>query len=361
MEERISSRSAYATPHARDQISTTTDRQRAYIRHNILHHHLEQTLRKALNPTDAILFQSLALSAVLHSTSADYDQERRIAGGLTIDDVVKMAPVSLPAPREQFIQKLEDELRSTLLTVVQYLALNDEDDDAWLQAASEVPKRICLQKDELSRQRAALLSHRTQVLRLIDQINLAFPALDAQLTSAFSTLPPHLRATRSAEADVLATTIEAALHKLLLVRARADRALYAFPISATSPPNSHSAASNLNLPSELQRNRNQGYTGGVSRPRADPETLPRAQVASQTISDAVTTAYALLLDRQQAQDEEARSLDGQIAAYERTLGLVEGGRGREGAFAQVVKDMARVKRETEECRRDLKRLGWTEG
>ena len=33
--------------------------------------------------------------------------------------------------------------------------------------------------------------------------------------------------------------------------------------------------------------------------------------------------------------------------------------GRDAGFAQVVKDMARVKRETEECRKDLRRLGWT--
>ena len=65
---------------------------------------------------------------------------------------------------------------------------------------------------------------------------------------------------------------------------------------------------------------------------------------------------AQLRARKQAQEAEARRLAGQVAAYEGALGLVGG---RDGRFAQVVRDMARVRRETEECRKDLRRLGWT--
>ncbi len=115
---------------------------------------------------------------------------------------------------------------------------------------------------------------------------------------------------------MLAATVEAALLKLSLVRARAHRALYGF-----SPPSSHRSA--------------------------------------KTVGDAVAAAHGALRARKRAQDAEMDALDGQIAAYEGMLGLVEGGRGREGAFAQVVTDMARVKKETEECRRELMRLGWT--
>lgn len=35
--------------------------------------------------------------------------------------------------------------------------------------------------------------------------------------------------------------------------------------------------------------------------------------------------------------------------------------GRNNTFGQVVDDWARVKKETEECVRDLRRLGWAEG
>ncbi len=114
-----------------------------------------------------------------------------------------------------------------------------------------------------------------------------------------------------AEADVVAATIETALLKLSLVRARAHRALYGYAL-----PN---------------------------RPDA-------------TISRAVAAAYEMLKERQRAQEAETQKLDRQIEQYESMLRLVDG---RDGSFGQVVKDMARVKRETEECRKDLRRLGWT--
>ena len=75
-----------------------------------------------------------------------------------------------------------------------------------------------------------------------------------------------------------------------------------------------------------------------------------------TVSRAVGAAYEKLREKQRAQETEMDKLDRQIGEYEGMLRLVDG---RDGSFAQVVKDMARVKRETEECRRDLRRLGWT--
>ena len=49
-------------------------------------------------------------------------------------------------------------------------------------------------------------------------------------------------------------------------------------------------------------------------------------------------------------------MDKQLAEYEAVLNMF-GGKG--GGFKQVVDDMARVKREVDECRKDLRRLGWT--
>lgn len=71
---------------------------------------------------------------------------------------------------------------------------------------------------------------------------------------------------------------------------------------------------------------------------------------------ALAAAQEKLRAKQRAQEDEERALDAQLAAYEGALGLVGG---REGGFAQLVEDMARVRRETEECRKDLRRLGWT--
>lgn len=137
------------------------------------------------------------------------------------------------------------------------------------------------------------------------------PRLEEQLLAALATLPPLLDAARTAHADVLALTLEAALLKLSVLRARAHIALYG-----------HAAPTN-----------------------------PRA-----TMARALAAAQEKLRAKQRAQEDEERALDAQLAAYEGALGLVGG---REGGFAQLVEDMARVRRETEECRKDLRRLGWT--
>lgn len=57
-------------------------------------------------------------------------------------------------------------------------------------------------------------------------------------------------------------------------------------------------------------------------------------------------------DRLAREEEE---INRQLTEYQRLLGMVD------GRFEQVVEDWTRVQRETEECRRDLRRLGWTEG
>lgn len=135
--------------------------------------------------------------------------------------------------------------------------------------------------------------------------------LEDDLIDALSTLPPILNARSTAEADLLSTTIEASLMTLSLVRTRTHLALYGH----TSP----------------------------SRPQA-------------SMRRALAAAMDKLRTKELAQAEEERQLDAQLAAYEGMLGLVGG---RDGGFAQVVEDMAQVKHETEECRKDLRRLGWT--
>ncbi|KAI0352322.1 hypothetical protein OH77DRAFT_1409252 [Trametes cingulata] len=287
--------------------------------------------------------QSLLPSAVLRalsSSNADHEGERdaRVAGGLSRDDLAKMAPVALPVSivlKDAFLNQLEDELKSTLLAIADYYSPGDEaaNEEDRLQTAASLPAQIRARKAALAQQHTLLHESRTRVLELIEHINDTHPALDSSLLAALSALPPEQRATRTAHADVLAATIEAALLKLSLLRARAHRALYGFSVP---PPSAH-----------------------------------EQQKEQKTLSRAIAHAHLALLRRQRAQDEEMRALDAQLAAYEGVLRLVDGGGGGgigggragegegEGAFGQVVRDMARVKRETEECRRDLRRLGWT--
>ncbi|KAI0629266.1 hypothetical protein C8Q77DRAFT_1066335, partial [Trametes polyzona] len=254
----------------------------------------------------------------------------RFVGGLSSEDLINMAPVS-PSSSLGFTHVVEEELKETLVAIADFYSAGDDEGDSaegqdqdHLHAASRLPQQIRFQRETIVKQRERLQESRTHVLELVEQLNTAEPALQSQLRSAFETLPPQLRAARTAEADVLAATIEAALLKLSLVRVRAHRALYGFSQQSSSAATSGASAS-------------------TSSRRA-------------TVAQAVTAAHEALLSRQRAQEEEMRTLDGQISVYEGMLGLVEGGG---GAFAQVVSDMARVKRETEECRRDLRRLGWT--
>jgi hypothetical protein len=127
-----------------------------------------------------------------------------------------------------------------------------------------------------------------------------------------SKYPGAINSKRAATSDLLAATIEISLIKLSLVRARAHRALYDYK------PTGKSQASNL--------------------------------------TDALSAAYARLIRDERKIEEEERSLDRQLNEYETMLRMIDG---QGGGYAQVVEDWTRVQREKEECRRDLRRLGWT--
>ncbi|KAH9888819.1 hypothetical protein C8Q73DRAFT_793822 [Cubamyces lactineus] len=303
--------------------------------------------------------QRLALLSTLQSlnvSTADAQDtpKAHLPGGLSRDDLTDMAPVSLDRELSDRVSAaLEDELQRTLLSIADYFVANnpaEDADDERLQAASQLPQTIHQRKEALAEQRRSLTKSRARVLELVHRINDAHPELEAELTLALETIPPQLRAARTAQADVLAATIEAALLKLSLLRARAHRALYGFSGSRAAPD--HVA-------------RTKDKTGAGTKPRTKTETKTETETPpghNATVAHAVAAAHEALRARQRAQEDEMRELDGQIAAYEGMLSLVDGaGSGREGPFAQVVSDMARVKRETEECLQELKRLGWTEG
>lgn len=75
-----------------------------------------------------------------------------------------------------------------------------------------------------------------------------------------------------------------------------------------------------------------------------------------TIASATAIAYRKLKADEVQMREEERILDQKLKEYEDLLALVDAGH---GGFQQVVNDWTRVKKETEECRKDLRRLGWT--
>lgn len=87
----------------------------------------------------------------------------------------------------------------------------------------------------------------------------------------------------------------------------------------------------------------------------------------------MNATYDTLKQNEMKQRAEEEELDRQLGEYENLMNFVDTGtssdagrsasrRGAgagEGGFRQVVEDMARVRREMEECRKDLRRLGWT--
>lgn len=75
-----------------------------------------------------------------------------------------------------------------------------------------------------------------------------------------------------------------------------------------------------------------------------------------TVASAISVAYRKLKADEARMREEERQLDQKLSKYEELLTVVDGG---QGGFQQVVNDWTRVKKETEDCRTDLRRLGWT--
>jgi hypothetical protein len=135
--------------------------------------------------------------------------------------------------------------------------------------------------------------------------------LHESLSEMLAKYPPRMHSRRSAINDLLATTIEISLIKLSLVRARAHQALYSY---------------------------------------ASP-TAPQSDMTS-----ALSSAFTKLKGDERRLEEEERVLDNCLSEYASMLKLVDGER---GGFAQIVEDWTKVRREQEECRRDLQRLGWT--
>ncbi|KZP11502.1 hypothetical protein FIBSPDRAFT_871303 [Athelia psychrophila] len=147
---------------------------------------------------------------------------------------------------------------------------------------------------------------------LVHDTNDTCAALRASLTDAITVCPPLLRANQVAGNDLTSITIEICLIKLSLIRAKAHASLY-----------------------------------GVKSPINSAAAMPQA----------LSTAQSRMKEDERRLVTEDRALDKELSEYTRLLELVDG---PDGGFAQVVEDWMTIHKETEECRRDLRRLGWTE-
>ncbi|EIM86687.1 uncharacterized protein STEHIDRAFT_168621, partial [Stereum hirsutum FP-91666 SS1] len=170
-------------------------------------------------------------------------------------------------------------------------------------------------------------------------------------TGTPTNIPSKSNAQLSSRVSLLATSIDTTLLRLQLLRACFEESLYSF----SAPPSKSKSGP---VPKGT-------HTRGTGQSRTFAEAL---QSSSQKLSEEES--------RLAAEEEE---LDRKLAEYEALLDIVDRDRGvgkerkrtvsnrddgrrrENNTFGQVVDDWARVKKETEECVRDLRRLGWAEG
>jgi len=207
---------------------------------------------------------------------------------------------------------LDEELQSDILSIAEFLHGEiDFTEEERLERSWSLPERIRFRFQQMHSDQADLETRRLQIQQLADEINEIHPTLQGDLTNALSTLPPVLNGKRSASNDLLAAAIETSLVKLSVIRARAHQIIY----------------------------------GQKSQSNSEA-TMVKALMAAQS---------KLQKDEERLVEEE-KAVDRQLEAYQRLLQLIDG---PNGGFAQVVEDWIRVQKETEECKRDLRRLGWT--
>ncbi|KDR80554.1 hypothetical protein GALMADRAFT_222151 [Galerina marginata CBS 339.88] len=213
------------------------------------------------------------------------------------------------------LQRLLEEVQTTLRSVTEFFHGGGSEDRYCIEKLdSELPEAIERCKDEIESLRQEIKKMSRRLTELITKITQNHEGLDLELKQArTTTFPPHDVA-RSASVDLLAATIEASLIKLSLMKARSERTFYGH-----------------------QSNQN--------------EAQERCDVAQ-----AISTSYTVLKEDEKHLKIESNSLDQQLQEYENLLRLVEGG---SGGYQQVVKDWTKVKQETDECLKDLRRLGWT--
>lgn len=75
------------------------------------------------------------------------------------------------------------------------------------------------------------------------------------------------------------------------------------------------------------------------------------------MADALLKRHDKVWEEERRLQEQEAALDHQLLEYDHLLALIDGG--VEGGFRQVLDDWSLVQKETDECRKDLRRLGWS--
>ncbi|KAG9223970.1 hypothetical protein CCMSSC00406_0004414 [Pleurotus cornucopiae] len=210
--------------------------------------------------------------------------------------------------------KLADVVQATISDICQFLDPTPSQSDE----ESGLIERLRYLREDIDNTDQEVESVRASIVDLSKDINEIHPRLQSKLIDAVETLAPMMNKERTALADLQASTIELSLMKLAYLRARASHALYGVTVD----------------------------TRGTT-----------TSTVHKTMAEALRAAYGRLEAEAGRMEREEKELDRQVAEYEQALALVDSA--GSGGFSQVVEDWARLKRDTEECQRDLRRFGWT--
>ncbi|KAJ6493625.1 hypothetical protein C8R47DRAFT_1119100 [Mycena vitilis] len=262
----------------------------------------------------ASLQNDLTLASLLREGKGGTANHWAREGGLTETDVRRFAPTSTSMLDIQAQNLISEQVDSILRSIA----------DLWngMRPAGSGAKQEHSSEDLLHdiqtrlRQIEALEAQADNAydrihlqLQAIQQIH---PRLQQRLTHGLNKFPQEIESKSAANNDLLAMTIESSLVKVSLVRAQVLELMYNY-----------------------------------SSPK-----IPELQMRH-----ALSTAYTKLKDDERELEMEEHKLNKELTEYQTLLDMVDGG--GSGGFRQLVADTARVEKETEECRRDLRRLGWT--
>ncbi|KAF8817524.1 hypothetical protein BYT27DRAFT_7199055 [Phlegmacium glaucopus] len=216
-----------------------------------------------------------------------------------------------PSTRQRLLEEINDVLSSITEFIHGAQLCGSEENDLYCT----LPEKVRNLKDGIQSKQQEINQRSQRILDQMLEISQIREKLERGLKQAISTTFPAYDASRSASIDLLLTTIETALIKLSLIRARSERALY-----------------NHKLKNETND--------------------------SKTVSQALALAFKSLKKEEREMKSETLLLDQQLHEYETLLQLVDGGKST-GGYQQVVNDWTKVKQESDECKKDLRRLGWT--
>ncbi|KZT27872.1 hypothetical protein NEOLEDRAFT_66838 [Neolentinus lepideus HHB14362 ss-1] len=238
---------------------------------------------------------------------------KSLPGGLNEDDIRRYAASTMhldDATQEQ----LANTLQRTLTEVATFYWGDEELSQEQLEERLQLlPDELNSHLDHLHRDEEELSSRQGRIQNLVGELHKIHPRLRSKLSTLLSNYSIPMRDKHFATQDLVSSKIETSLLKLSVLRAKAYADLYGY----------HSSK--------------------------NPEA---------TMTKALSAAHERYTAEERRLQEEERKLDRQLKEYQQLLELVDG-KSRDGGFAQVVEDWVRVQKETEECKRDLRRLGWT--